>query len=325
MSLPKYPEPINGFDFIIGKTGRPTWRHKKKMIANELVPEEVKAQLLTAYEELTRQRNAENEAAAAAEAANEAEEILQDVQIEQPTPEMQPAPISDTLMQPTPQEGNDAGSPEQTAPFDTGEPVAPLQDQLNAAANLEHDAARVSASLPKHGEVEMMQQELDRRKDIIANLTKATIFEASLEDIAKALAERFNIYTVFLGRDPQDGDIHPIKAAVMNQYDMGLAYKERAVAINTGLLANFDITYRQAIERPRYERPQDAAVAPLPPQMKTMEQHERSHLNRETKNAESYGIDGVIQDPPIFNRRPIVDDSWLHKAKTIDQFDLEEL
>lgn len=307
MSLPKYPEPINGFDFIIGKTGRPTWRHKKKMIANELVPEEVKAQLLTAYEELGKLRQIENEKAAAEEAAKDGANLNTpdfDTEIEAPVVE---APLSPTLMQPTPQEGDDAGSPEQSVPTEV--PHEPLPGER----------------LPLNAEVAAMQQELDRRKDIIANLTKATIFEASLEDIAKALAERFNIYTVFLGRDPQDGDIHPIKAAVMNQYDMGLAYKERAVAINTGLLANFDITYRQAIERPRYERPQDAAVAPLPPQMKTMEQHERSHLNRETKNAESYGIDGVIQDPPIFNRRPIVDDSWLHKAKTIDQFDLEEL
>ena len=328
------------------------------MTAAENVPEEVKAQLLEQYEVLSAQRAEENARAEAEEAAKQADElvnspaaadfvdetstvdpvVLDQVEIAPPAQVQTTPPVPNPFYQPSSLENVDsiadtfptpaapAGSmtAEEQAILDayptdpTVAPAAPqpvIEPQPTAPVLEEHFSVTIEAQ----------RQELDRRKGIIENLMKLTVSEATLQELAQELSERFNIYTVFIGREPNETDLHPITAEVMNIFDRGLAYKQYVRATLSGTLGQVDQTIAVAQTNPRFERPVPAQVQPLPPQYRTMESPEQSHLNRTIKNAESYGIDGVIQDPPINNRRPIVDETWLHKAKTIDQFDLEEL
>lgn len=344
----KYPDPIQGYDFILGRGGKPTYRLNRKMTAAENVPEEVKAQLLEQYEILSAQRAEENARAEAEEAAKAADELvnqpaaadfidetsevdmdtLDQVEIASPAQVQSTPPTPNPFYQPSPLENVSSIA-------DTFPTPAPIAGGMSAEEQAILDAyptdpsvapaAPVPAEIPQSLDVAAMQQELDRRKDIIENLLKLSVTEATLEELAVQLSERFNIYTVFIGREPNETDLHPITAEVMNNFDRGLAYKQYVRATLSGTLGQVDHAIAVAKENPRYERPVPAQVQQLPPQYQTMEQHEQSHLNPTIKNAESYGIDGIIQDPPINNRRPIVDTTWLNKAKTIDQFDLEEL
>ena len=320
----KYPDPIKGFDFIIGRGGKPTYRLNKKMTSAENVPEEIKAELLEKYEILSAERAEENRQAAAAEAAKEATELLQppvaavdildEVELEPapvtPNPQFAPSPlenvqsIADVI--PTPM------TAEEQAILD----AYPIDPTTPVPAELPNE-------LPPAADVAGLQAENEKLKSMIKELLAGSVYEADLNTLAEQLAERFNVYTVFIGREPNHTDIHPITAEIMNNFDRGLAYKQYVRATLSGTLQNVNHAVAVAQADPRHERPVPAQVAPLPPQARTLEEH--SHLNGKIKNAESYGIDGVIQDPPIFNRRPIVDESWLSKAKSIDDFDLEQL
>lgn len=358
----KYPDPIQGYDFILGRGGKPTYRLNRKMTAAENVPEEVKAQLLEQYEILSAQRAEENARAEAEEAAKAADELvnqpaaadfvdetsevdmdtLDQVEIAPPAqvqgtppapnPFYQPSPlegvssIADTFPTPAPVAGGMSAEEQAILDAYPTDPRASVDEIISHAANTpEYHKGYAERAETDNVEIAAMQQELDRRKDIIENLLKLSVTEATLEELAVQLSERFNIYTVFIGREPNETDLHPITAEVMNNFDRGLAYKQYVRATLSGTLGQVDHAIAVAKENPRYERPVPAQVQQLPPQYQTMEQHEQSHLNPTIKNAESYGIDGIIQDPPINNRRPIVDTTWLNKAKTIDQFDLEEL
>lgn len=348
----KYPDPIDGYDFIIGRGGKPSYRLNRKLTAGENVPEHIKAQLLEKYEMLSAERAEENRQAAAAEAAKEAQELvnptppvaavdlLDDVEIEEPpvqaaplvaplipatpeaqaianvmpTPQLQPpvAPGVETFGEMTPEEQAilDAYPTSPTQPVPAELPAAPMHAPLGAD---EHPSMRIAG----------LEAEVEKLKSMIAELLAGSVYEAELNVLAEQLAERFNVYTVFIGREPSHSDIHPITAEIMNNFDRGLAYKQYVRATLSGTLSNVKQAVAVAQSDPRFERPVPASVQPLPPQARTLEEH--SHLNGQIKNAESYGIDGIIQDPPIFNRRPIVDESWLSKAKSIDDFDLEQL
>ena len=356
----KYPDPINGFDFIIGRGGKPTYRLNKKMTAAENVPEDIKATLLTQYEQLAAVRAEENAKAEAEEAAKQAADLvnnppvaaefidetaeypadtLDQVEIAPPA-QLQSTPPAPNPFAPSALENvqsiadvipNPAPSQEMTAeeqailnayPTDPSvvptAPAAPLHTPLAAD---EHPSMRIAA----------LEQENERMKGMLKELLASSVFEADLKTLAEQLAERFNIYTVFIGREPSHTDLHPITAEVMNNFDRGLAYKQYVRATLSGVLGDLDRNIAIAQADPRFERPVPQTVQPLPPQYQTVEQRaesEQSHLSSNIKNAESYGIDGIIQDPPVMANgfaRQIVDTSWLNKAKTIDQFDLEQL
>lgn len=71
-----------------------------------------------------------------------------------------------------------------------------------------------------------------------------SIFDARLEDIARALFERFNIYTVFLKRPPEAEDISPVTGQLLSNYDRGLAYQAFRRAESQGLFEqDFDAQY----------------------------------------------------------------------------------
>ena len=320
----KYPDPVDGYDFIIGRGGKPTYRFNKKMTAAEKVPENVKAQLLEQYEMLSAERAEENRRAEAEEAAKAATELLQPPVVAVDVLDEVGFVGEEIADVKVPESVVTHSMPAQPNPF--YEPSQLEEMSIEEKAILDAyptDPSVQPGEIPAALDTLAMEQELERRKDIIEELMKGSVYEASLEELAGQLAERFNIYTVFIGREPLHTDIHPITAEVMNNFDRGLAYKQYVRATLSGTLKDVGNTIHVAQEDARFERPIPAQVQPLPPQTRVLEEH--SHLNSQVKNAETYGIDGIIQDPPIFNRRPIVDESWLSKAKSIDDFDLETL
>ena len=194
----KYPDPIDGYDFMIGRGGKPTYRLNRKMTAAENVTEHIKAQLLENYEILTAQRAEENARAEAEEAAKSAEELvnqppaavdftddtLDDVEIAQPAPEPdfnQPQVTMDS--EPRPRVGYPAAAlPQAPAGGMTAEEQAIL-DAYPTDPRVAPEAP-APAEIPQAVDVAAMQQELDRRKGIIENLMKLTISEATLQEVA---------------------------------------------------------------------------------------------------------------------------------------------
>lgn len=63
-----------------------------------------------------------------------------------------------------------------------------------------------------------------------------SIHTASLEDMARALYDRFGIYTVYLRELPRSDEINPLTARQFNNYHLGIAYQAAIYASNQGLL-----------------------------------------------------------------------------------------
>lgn len=100
----------------------------------------------------------------------------------------------------TPIEGADTLSQDDFIPFGPGEPVPTPPFSLGEPTGL-----AVNAGL-----------------DVMP--TEFSIFDASIDDLAMALYERFGFYTVFLKKEPQDGDVNPMTGVPMTRYDRGVAY-----------------------------------------------------------------------------------------------------
>jgi len=67
-------------------------------------------------------------------------------------------------------------------------------------------------------------------------LEQVSIHTASIQDIAEALYTRFGIYTVYLGKLPENGDYNPLTAEAFTKYHMGIAYQAAIYAKNKGIL-----------------------------------------------------------------------------------------
>lgn len=73
----------------------------------------------------------------------------------------------------------------------------------------------VSESLPDL-EKELYDNEIEE---------SSSIHGASLEDLARAMYDRFGVYTIFLNQFPQNNEISPISGEPMASYDRGVAYQ----------------------------------------------------------------------------------------------------
>lgn len=71
-------------------------------------------------------------------------------------------------------------------------------------------------------------------------LDSISIHSASLKDMAQALYDRFGVYTVWLGRLPEDDEVNPFTSAPMTKYEKGLAYQAFIRASHNGTLAASD-------------------------------------------------------------------------------------
>lgn len=82
-------------------------------------------------------------------------------------------------------------------------------------------------------------------------LESVSIYTADLKDIAQALYDRFGIYTVYLGKLPQNDEINPLTATQFTKYHLGIAYQAAIYAQNQGLLQKEPETNRQLIDAGR--------------------------------------------------------------------------
>lgn len=75
-----------------------------------------------------------------------------------------------------------------------------------------------------------------------ANDLGFSIFDASLEDLARAMHERFGVYTVFTMKYPEDDEINPFSGTRMTRYERGQAYQAARRAIEQGRIQNTDFS-----------------------------------------------------------------------------------
>lgn len=164
-------------------------------------------------------------------------------------------------------------------------------------------------------ELEELRIKVQKAEKALTELLPMTVFEATLEQLAKEMSNRFGVYTVFIGREPEDGDVHPISAELMNMYERGLAYKQYVKATLTGKVENLpEPVEPQRINVPRtYEIDQDA---------KWRSQGMQSNVRSESNKAASYGIDGIVPEQPIGGEgmvaQTIIDPSWQNKGMPIE-------
>lgn len=67
-------------------------------------------------------------------------------------------------------------------------------------------------------------------------LESVSIHTAPLEDLVAALANRFGVYTVYLGKLPEIDEINPLTGETFTKYHLGIAYQAAIKARATGLL-----------------------------------------------------------------------------------------
>lgn len=67
-----------------------------------------------------------------------------------------------------------------------------------------------------------------------------SIHGASIWDMARAMYERFGVYTVWLKKDPEEGEISPLTGEAMPSYERGIAYQAMKRAVIQGRIDRFD-------------------------------------------------------------------------------------
>lgn len=65
----------------------------------------------------------------------------------------------------------------------------------------------------------------------IEELEKNSIYTCTLNDLCKALYQRFGIYTCYLKREPKDVDVHPITGALMSNFTLGQTRQQYFTAV----------------------------------------------------------------------------------------------
>ena len=97
-------------------------------------------------------------------------------------------------------------------------------------------------------------------------LEQVSIHTASIQDIAEALYTRFGVYTVYLGKLPENGDYNPLTAEAFTKYHMGIAYQAAIYARNKGILNRPAEEGRKIIDQSRAAH-ENFAVDPAPQTM----------------------------------------------------------
>jgi len=66
-------------------------------------------------------------------------------------------------------------------------------------------------------------------------MESVSIHTAPLADIARALYDRFGIYTIYLGELPQNDEVNPLTGEAFSKYHLGIAYQAKIQADSRGL------------------------------------------------------------------------------------------
>lgn len=82
-------------------------------------------------------------------------------------------------------------------------------------------------------------------------LEQVSIHTATIQDIAEALYNRFGLYTIYLGRQPEHDEINPLTGETFTKYHLGIAYQAAIYAKNKGILSRPAELNKQSLEAGR--------------------------------------------------------------------------
>lgn len=186
---------LEDWDAIIVQ-GTPRFRFKRKMIAADQVPEELR-------EHLSQQAF-----------AKKAERDAADTVVVEAT-------------------GDAEGAAHLLEPIEVSSDVRPDTQAVELPEEVKRDNemfAGVVADLEAQLEAERIR--IKGLQDQLERTPAVTIYDAPLKDIVEAMYERFGIYTVFLERYPLPEDVSPITGMMMTNYESGLAYQKQTYFLN---------------------------------------------------------------------------------------------
>ena len=188
------------------------------------------------------------------------------------------------------------------------------EKEVTEVESVEFDNSPVDV-MEEEAEVLELRAKVAKAEKALTELLPMTVFEATLEQLASEMSTRFGVYTVFLNREPQDGDIHPITSEPMNMYERGLAYKQFVKATMTGRVTELP----EPTAPPRHEVPREYTIDQ---DTKWRTQGMSSHTASDGNKAAQYNIDGIVGEPPLSGEgmvaRTIIDPSWVNKGMPIE-------
>jgi len=268
--------------------GTPRYRANKKMVATQSVPLEVRNQIDT-YLRLEAERK-ESERAAAEEAEHLAEQVAsvaaEAVNTSQATEPVAEAPLDAPL---TPEDFLDSEDIDERG-----------KDENTTRGFPENPIITVS-------EISLIE-EMEAMRAHIFELENAKPASLSLEQLATKMYEDYGVYTVFVGHEPQDGDIHPFTTEPMTRYETGLAYSSFNKAVVQGKL-NRDFTHAMdEVKRGREARDEQLnefaqrKVDPYynAPAYKTFRERTKPQFGKQSSTVtQSHNGDPISEEPTV--------------------------
>lgn len=107
-----------------------------------------------------------------------------------------------------------------------------------------------------------------------ANDLGFSIFDASLEDLAKAMHERFGVYTVFNRKYPEADEVNPFTGELMTNYERGQAYQAARRTLEQGRLDNVDYAkVKEGVDQSRQASRDYIASTEHPAHIMTAQEH----------------------------------------------------
>ena len=99
--------------------------------------------------------------------------------------------------------------------------------------------------------------------DMSEFMESVSIHTASIQDMVDALYQRFGVYTVYLGRQPEHDEINPLTGELFTKYHLGIAYQAAIRAQHSGVLTQPAETGRMRMDEGR-EAAANFQVDPTP-------------------------------------------------------------
>lgn len=95
--------------------------------------------------------------------------------------------------------------------------------------------AQPAVELPTPAEIPLPSEPVSNGVDP-SFMESVSIYTASLTDMARALYDRFGIYSVYLNQLPQGDEINPLTGGQFTKYHLGIAYQSAISAHTNGII-----------------------------------------------------------------------------------------
>ncbi len=124
-------------------------------------------------------------------------------------------------------------------------------------------------------------------------LESVSIHTAKLDDITRALYERFGIYTVYLRQLPNPDEINPLTAEPFTKYHQGIAYQAAIGAQNRGVLDRPAEEGRRLLDEGR-SASQNFRVDPVPQTMREARQADSFDFRTSVRGNETQATTEIV-------------------------------